>query len=57
MIKIDIWKNKCDGTPRTLSHDTLSEETVIEAISLYLLARGAIDLNSKYEIVIDSITR
>lgn len=57
MIKIDIWKNKCDGTPKILFHKTLSEEEVIEAISLYLLARGDIDLTGNYEIGVDSITR
>jgi hypothetical protein len=57
MIKIDIWKNKCDGTPKILSQNTLSEEEVIEAISLYLLARGDIDLTGNYEIGVDSITR
>ena len=53
MIKIDIWKNKCDGTPKILSQNTLSEEEVIEAISLYLLARGDIDLTGNYEIGVD----
>lgn len=57
MIKVTIWKDDGNGRSKTLIHNTLSEEDVIEAISMLLFTQGVIDFNNKYEIEIDSFVR
>jgi hypothetical protein len=57
MIELDIWENRRDNARRELSHHTLSEDEVIEAISMYLLANHVISFENTYEIAIDKVTR
>lgn len=50
-VKLDIYKNN----PNRMSHITLDESQLIEAINLYLLASRFVCTQEVYETVIDEI--